>query len=188
MLVCSKSITKQIQWNLSLKQSGWDHYTTFTETYICCALSYKNSLYWVYAASHKHFSQSEVPITQALQPIRGCQAANHRLPITLALQPIRGCQSLMHFSQSEAANHSSTSASQRLPITQELSQSEASYHSSISAIRLRITFVLQPIRLSITQVLQPIRTSHTLFCMKSPKSGYHDCLTSQSTAAEPQAG
>ena len=122
--------------------------------------------------SLKHFSQSEAA----------------KQPITLALQPIRGCQSLMHFSQSEAANHSSTSASQRLPITQELSQSEASYHSSISAIRLRITFVLQPIRLSITQVLQPIRTSHTLFCMKSPKSGYHDCLTSQSTAAEPQAG
>ena len=41
--------------------------------------------------------------------------------------------------------------------------------------------------LSITQVLQPIRTSHTLFCMKSPKSAYHDCLTSQSTAAEPEA-
>ena len=86
-----------------------------------------------WAANHKYFSQSEVPITQAPQPIRGCQAANQRLPITLALQPIRGYQSLMHFSQSEAANHPSTSDSQRLPITQELSQSEDSYHSSISA-------------------------------------------------------
>jgi len=40
---------------------------------------------------------------------------------------------VMHFSQSEAANHPSISDSQRLPITQELSQSEDSYHSSISA-------------------------------------------------------
>ena len=173
MLVCSKSITKQVQWNLSLKQNGQDHYTTFTETYICCALSYKNSLYWVLGCQ-----------SQALQPIRGANhssiSANQRLPS----------------SQSEVANHSSTSANQRLPITyalqpvrgcqslKNLANQRITITQAFQPIRLRITSVLQPI----TQVLQPIRTPHTLFCMKSPKSAYHDCLTSQSTAAEPEAG